>query len=125
MEDYLKKVVVQPLACPYLGKLQSEVICSLWYIFVALDQGGKIGRGAAPTGLRRTSWAWSGMFCSNFAYILLHALISWGFPSGSVVKNLPANAGDAGDMGFLALAWKEPLEEEMTSHSSILAWEIP
>ena len=65
------------------------------------------------------------MFCSNFAYILLHALISWGFPSGSVVKNLPANAGDAGDMGFLALAWKEPLEEEMTSHSSILAWEIP
>ena len=38
---------------------------------------------------------------------------------------LPANAGDAGDMGFLALAWKEPLEEEMTSHSSILAWEIP
>ena len=78
---------------------------------VALDQGGKTGHGAAPTGLRRTSWAWSGMFCSNFAYILLHALISWGFPSGSVVKNLPANAGDAGDMGFLARAWKEPLEE--------------
>ena len=24
-----------------------------------------------------------------------------GFPTGSVVKNLPANAGDAGDMGLI------------------------
>ena len=24
-----------------------------------------------------------------------------GFPGGSVVKNLPANAGDAGDMGSI------------------------
>ena len=23
----------------------------------------------------------------------------WGFPGGSVVKNLPANAGDMGDLG--------------------------
>ena len=26
-------------------------------------------------------------------------LSSWSFPSGAVVKNLPANAGDAGSMG--------------------------
>ena len=25
----------------------------------------------------------------------------WGFPGGSMVKNLPANAGDAGDMGSI------------------------
>ena len=25
----------------------------------------------------------------------------WGFPSGAVVKNLPANAGDAGDSGLI------------------------
>ena len=37
------------------------------------------------------------------------------------VKNQPANAGDAG----LILCWKDPLEKEMTTHSSILAWEIP
>ena len=37
-----------------------------------------------------------------------------------MVKNPPANAGDARDMG-----WEEPLEEEMATHSSILAWEIP
>ena len=43
-----------------------------------------------------------------------------GFPGGLVVKNPPANAGDARDMG-----WEEHLEEEMAPHSSILAWEIP
>ena len=32
-----------------------------------------------------------------------------------MVKNLPANTGDAGD----------PLEEEMATNSSILAWETP
>ena len=25
----------------------------------------------------------------------------WGFPGGSVVKNLPANAGDTGDLGSI------------------------
>ena len=29
------------------------------------------------------------------------ALVFLGFPSGSVVKNLPANARDAGYMGFI------------------------
>ena len=32
-----------------------------------------------------------------------------GFPRGSVVKNLPVNAGDAG----LTLGWEDPLEKEM------------
>ena len=31
------------------------------------------------------------MFCAN-------CLISWGFPGGSVVMNLPANAGDLGSI---------------------------
>ena len=47
-----------------------------------------------------------------------------GFPGGSVVKNLPVSAGDTGDMGSI-LAWEDPLEKEMATHSSILAWEIP
>ena len=37
-----------------------------------------------------------------------------------MVKNLPANAGDTGF--FLGLGG--PLEEEMASHSCILAWRI-
>ena len=36
-----------------------------------------------------------------------------GFPDGSVVKNLPA------------MGPKDPLEEEMATHSSILAQRIP
>ena len=44
-----------------------------------------------------------------------------GFPGGSVVKNLPANAGDLG-----LIPWSgRSLEKEMTTHSSVLAWEIP
>ena len=43
----------------------------------------------------------------------------YGFPGNAVVKNPPANAGDSGDMGSI------PMEEEIVTHSSILAWEIP
>ena len=37
-----------------------------------------------------------------------------------MVKNPPANAGDERDLGQ-----EDPLEKEMATHSSILAWEIP
>ena len=47
-----------------------------------------------------------------------------GFPGGPVVENLPANSGDIGDV-VLSLDKEDPLEEEMTTHSSILAWRIP
>ena len=47
-----------------------------------------------------------------------------GFPGGSVVKNLPASVGDAGD-SVRSLGWEDPLEEEMATHPSILAWRIP
>ena len=38
-----------------------------------------------------------------------------------MVKNQPVNAGDAGSIP----GQEDPLEEEMATHSSILAWEIP
>ena len=41
-----------------------------------------------------------------------------------MVKNRPANAGGARDMDR-SLGWEDPLEEEMATHSSILAWENP
>ena len=41
-----------------------------------------------------------------------------------MVKNPPANAGDAGDTGLIPGS-EDPLEEEMAVHSSILAWRIP
>ena len=44
-----------------------------------------------------------------------------GFTGGSLIKNLPANAGDVGSI----LGQDDPLEEEMATHSNILAWRIP
>ena len=34
-----------------------------------------------------------------------------GFPGGSVVKNLPANAGDSGDVGSIPVLGRFPGEE--------------
>ena len=44
-----------------------------------------------------------------------------GFPSGSVVKNSPAMQ----ETQVWSLSQEAPLEKEMATHSSILAWEIP
>ena len=44
-----------------------------------------------------------------------------GFPGGSVVNNLPAMQ----EMWVRSLGWKDPLEEEMSTHSSILDGKIP
>ena len=45
-----------------------------------------------------------------------------GLPGGSVVKNLPAKAGDADSIPGSGTS---PEEGRMANHSSILAWEIP
>ena len=41
-----------------------------------------------------------------------------------MVKNLPASTRDARGKGSMP-GQKDPLEKEMATHSSILAWEIP
>ena len=41
-----------------------------------------------------------------------------------MVKNMPAKAGDSRDVGLMPVL-EDPLEEEMATHSSILAWKIP
>ena len=53
--------------------------------------------------------------------------INPGFPGGAEVKNPPANAGDTGDAGIAGSipGWESPLEEEMATQSSALAWRIP
>ena len=47
-----------------------------------------------------------------------------GLTGGAVVKNLPVNAGNSGDTASVPGS-EDPLEEEMTTHSSVLAWIIP
>ena len=44
-----------------------------------------------------------------------------GFPDGSVVKNLPAMQ----ETRVQSLSQEDPLEEEIVTQSSILAWKIP
>ena len=46
------------------------------------------------------------------------------FPGSTMVKNLPASAGDARDLDQ-SLDQEDPLEKEMATHSRILAWKIP
>ena len=47
-----------------------------------------------------------------------------GFPSGSMVKNSPAMQKPQ-EMWVPFLGREDPLEKEMATHSSILAWRIP
>ena len=39
------------------------------------------------------------------------------------LKNPPGHAGDVGSI--TSSAWEGPLEKEMATHSSVLAWRIP
>ena len=43
------------------------------------------------------------------------------FPGDSLIKDIPAMQG----MWVRSLGWEDPLEQEMATHSSVLAWRIP
>ena len=53
----------------------------------------------------------------------------WGLPVGSVGKEFAGNAGKRlpamQETWVRSLGWEDPLEKEMGTHSSILAWRIP
>ena len=60
------------------------------------------------------------------AIFFLILMCCMGYPDGSMVKNLPANAGDRRqEMQVWSLGREDPLEEKMATHASILAWKIP
>ena len=42
-----------------------------------------------------------------------------------MVKNPPAKIRDTGDASSIPGFRKDPLQEEMATHSSVLAWKIP
>ena len=52
----------------------------------------------------------------------VYLYIQMGFPCSSFGKESACSAGAPG-WGFLG--WEDPLEKEMATHFSILAWEIP
>ena len=59
-------------------------------------------------------------FLSSYFQSIYAVVFKVSFQGSSVVKNLPANIGDAGDMGLI-LGLGKSHEEEMATHSSILA----
>ena len=48
-------------------------------------------------------------------------VVSWASLVAQMVKNLPA----VRETLVRSLGWKDPLEEGIATHSSILAWRIP
>ena len=55
---------------------------------------------------------------TRISYVYLYWFFTSSATVAPLVKNLPA-------MQIQLLVWEDPLEEEMATHSSILAWEIP
>ena len=53
-------------------------------------------------------------------FLCLH--VNMPFPGGSVVKTPPAMQ-ETQETRVKSLGWEDPLEKEMATHSSILAWE--
>ena len=70
-----------------------------------------------------TSWLWNLAedFCKSWKWTLWFRLNLIWSTSLVVIKNQPANAGDA---SLIPRSERSP-EKEMAAHSSILAWEIP
>ena len=58
---------------------------------------------------------WSQHLCGPSIYVNRDSL------EGQLVRNLPAMQETTARF----LGWKDPLEEDMVTHSSILAWRIP
>ena len=58
-----------------------------------------------------------------FALKIIYIYVQVASQVALVVKNLPASVGDVRDSGSI-LGWEDPLEKEMATHSSILAWKI-
>ena len=60
----------------------------------------------------------------NLKKISIYLYINECFPGDSVVKNLPA-IQEPQKTWVQSLGQEDPLEKEMATHSSILAWRIP
>ena len=60
----------------------------------------------------------------TWKFLVLTLLYFGSFPSGSVVKNLPAMQ-ELQETQVWPLGQEDPLEKGMATHSIILAWRIP
>ena len=60
----------------------------------------------------------------DFFFFILYTVnvTLWGFPDGSAGKESTCNARETRETQVRALGWEDPLQKEMATHSSILAW---
>ena len=100
-------------SCSSYLKPSQSTHSGLWWEKV---QGSKQGKQATDLPNIRISLM---AFRQEFLKTTLRVRV--GFPGGSVIKNLPANA----KTWIWSLGWGDPLEKEMATHPIILAWEIP
>ena len=70
----------------------------------------------------RKNWIENGNWVSQPAVWLIKKNFFNGIPGGSDGKASACNAGDPGSIPGL---WEDPLEKEMATNSSTLAWKIP
>ena len=63
---------------------------------------------------------WRSMIFKNTAFFYYFLNLIWASLLAQLVKNLPAMQ----ETWILSLGWEDPLEKEMATHSSILAWKI-
>ena len=66
------------------------------------------------------TWSWK-LHSEKNMKLKQFITLTYGVPYESVVKNTPVNAAHTGSSPGL----EDPLEKEMATHSSILAWKIP
>ena len=59
--------------------------------------------------------------CTIYIYNVHYIYTGKGFPDVSLAINSPA----VQETWIQSLGWEDPLEKEMATHSSILAWKIP
>ena len=71
-----------------------------------------------PGGLRSMGSHRVGHDWSDLVVVVVYV---WGFPRSSIGKNLPAIQ----ETQVRFLGWEDPLEKEMATHTSTLAWRIP
>ena len=69
--------------------------------------------------MSRGCW-WKSVFEENGLFFSL-SQVPWSFLVAQTVKNLPAMQ----ETWVQSLGQEDPLEKEMATHSSILAWKIP
>ena len=99
------------------------VFCNFRIYFLSIQE--ICGIVLISSSLRYWGFCWY-ICCFNISsldilFLVEDTLYGLDVPSGSVVKNLPAMQ----EIWIWSLGWEDAQEKELSTHSSILAWETP